>query len=310
MIAARRKLLAWYRRRRRDLPWRRTGDPYAIWVSEVMLQQTRVSAVIPYYERFLARFPDVETLARARIDTVLASWSGLGYYRRARLLHRAARIVERDGFPRAAAEWRALPGIGDYTAAAIASIAYGERAAVVDGNVERVLSRMHAIRRGPARIRALADGWLSRRSPGNHNQAVMELGATVCTPRSPACPRCPVRDACAGRADPGRYPAPRPRPRPRRERVTVGLARWEDRVWLRRNADAGLLAGLWDLPPARRRGVPLAVVTHGVLDRLLRVEVYEAPAIGDGRWFTPRQIRKLPLAAAARKCLKSAGVPV
>ncbi|MHC5050082.1 MAG: HhH-GPD family protein, partial [Planctomycetota bacterium] len=143
---SRRKLLAWYRRRRRDLPWRRTRDPYAIWVSEIMLQQTRVAAVVPYYERFLRRFPDVGTLARARIDTVLTFWSGLGYYRRARSLHAAAKVVRREGgLPRAAAGWRRLPGVGPYTAAAVASIAFGEPVAAVDGNVTRVLSRLHAL---------------------------------------------------------------------------------------------------------------------------------------------------------------------
>ena len=183
---SRRKLLVWYRKNRRDLPWRRTRDPYAIWVSEIMLQQTRVAAVVSYYERFLRRFPDVGTLARARIDTVLTLWSGLGYYRRARHLHAAARILRRDGFPRTAADWRRLPGVGPYTAAAVASIAFGEPAAVVDGNVTRVLSRLHALDDGRP-VGDLAQAWLSPRAPGDFNQAVMELGATVCTPRSPEC---------------------------------------------------------------------------------------------------------------------------
>ncbi|MHC4163818.1 MAG: HhH-GPD family protein, partial [Planctomycetota bacterium] len=175
---SRRKLLAWYRRRRRDLPWRRTRDPYAIWVSEIMLQQTRVAAVVPYYERFLRRFPDVGTLARARIDTVLAFWSGLGYYRRARSLHAAARIVRREGWPCTAADWRRLPGVGPYTAAAVASIAFGEPVAAVDGNVTRVLSRLHALdKRGP--VTDLAQAWLIPCAAGDFNQAVMELGATL-----------------------------------------------------------------------------------------------------------------------------------
>jgi len=246
-IASRRKLLSWYRRNRRDLPWRRTSDPYAIWISEIMLQQTRVAAVVPYYERFLARFPDVRALAKARLDQVLALWSGLGYYRRARHLHAAAREVLRNGFPRTEAEWRNLPGIGPYAAAAISSIAFGERAAAVDGNVVRVLSRLHATN-GP--VRELARAWLSPRSPGDHNQALMELGATVCTPRAPSCPRCPLTSSCRGRSDPTRYPKPRAKPRITEERLAVALIVRDGRVQLVRRSPDGLLAGMWELPPA------------------------------------------------------------
>ncbi len=303
---SRRKLLAWYRRRRRDLPWRRTRDPYAIWISEIMLQQTRVAAVVPYYERFLRRFPDVVTLARARLDTVLAFWSGLGYYRRARSLHEAARIVRRDGWPRSAAEWRRLPGVGAYTAAAVASIAHGEPVAAVDGNVTRVLSRLHALG-GPGPVAELAEAWLSRRAPGSSNQAFMELGAMVCTPRAPDCPRCPLRDACAGRAAPERYPVRRPRARPVKEHRAVALACRDGKVFLTRHNGSGLLAGMWDLPATRRRGEPLAVVRHGVLNRHMVISVYRDRARGAGRWFTARQLARIPLATAARKCLRGTG---
>jgi len=305
-IAARRRLLAWYRRERRDLPWRRTRDPYAIWVSEVMLQQTRVAAVIPYYERFLRRFPDVATLARARIDSVLALWSGLGYYRRARHLHAAARIVAREGFPRTAAEWRRLPGIGRYAAAAIASIAFGERAAVVDGNVERVIARLHALRgRDLRRVRELADTWLDARAPADHNQAVMELGALVCTPRAPRCDGCPVASSCAGRASPERFPAPRPRPRPVEELRKVALVVRDGRVQLLRRGGGGLLAGMWELPPARGRGRPLAVVRHSVLDRRQRIEVHAGRPRAGASWFATGDLARLPLTTAARKCLQA-----
>jgi A/G-specific adenine glycosylase len=297
-IAARRRLLAWYRKNRRDLPWRRTKDPYAIWVSEIMLQQTRVKAAIPYYERFLARFPDVHALARARIDDVLAVWSGLGYYGRARHLHEAAHRVAKDGFPRTEAQWRELPGIGPYAAAAISSIAFSERAAAVDGNVVRVLSRFHATH-GP--VRELADAWLPPRAPGDHNQAVMELGATLCTPRAPLCPRCPLSSACKGRADPSRYPKPRRRAPITEERLSVALVVRDGKVQLRRRPATGLLAGMWELPPARPRGTPLAVVKHSVLDRRQVISVYPGRPRRGGRFFG--DLSAIPLTAAAKKCV-------
>ncbi len=205
----RRRLLAWFERQQRDLPWRRTKDSYRIWLSEIMLQQTRVAAVIPYFERFVQRFPDVRALAEAPEEEVLRQWAGLGYYSRARNLRRAAQeIVARcDGeFPRQWETALALPGIGHYTAAAILSIAYGERRAVLDGNVARVLARIEAVRgdlREPRRWRALqtsADRLLDRKNPGDWNQAMMELGATVCTPRAPMCLLCPVSQFCRARA--------------------------------------------------------------------------------------------------------------
>jgi A/G-specific adenine glycosylase len=204
----RKQLLAWFRQFQRDLPWRRTQDPYRIWLSEIMLQQTRVAAVIPYYEKFLQRFPNVQSLAAAPQEDVLRLWSGLGYYSRARNLQKAAQqiVAKHDGkFPTRLEEVLDLPGIGNYTAAAILSIAFGEKHAVLDGNVARVLARLGAIRgdlREPRRWQQLqktADAILDANSPGDWNQAMMELGATVCTPKSPQCLLCPVAQFCEGR---------------------------------------------------------------------------------------------------------------
>lgn len=208
LIAFRKNLLSWFRQYQRDLPWRRTKDPYHIWLSEIMLQQTRVAAVIPYYERFLARFPDVQALATAPQEEVLRLWSGLGYYSRARnLQHAAQEIVAKHGgvFPRDEEDALALPGIGRYTAAAILSIAYGARFAVLDGNVARVLARILAVQgdlRDAKRWRSLqqfADKLLDPKSPSDWNQAMMELGATLCTPQSPQCLLCPVTEFCQAR---------------------------------------------------------------------------------------------------------------
>jgi A/G-specific adenine glycosylase len=199
------KLLRWYRRYARDLPWRRTRDPYAIWLSEIMLQQTQVQTVIAYYERFLKRLPTVEKLARARLDTVLKLWEGLGYYSRARNLHKAAQCIlkEYQGvFPDTAEDLRRLPGIGRYTAGAVASIAYGLAEPILDGNVTRILCRLFRIhgdtgsRDVQQQLWALAAELVPRRSPGEFNQAMMELGATLCARQSPQCPDCPLQSLC------------------------------------------------------------------------------------------------------------------
>jgi A/G-specific adenine glycosylase len=208
LAAFRKQLLSWFRQFQRNLPWRRTSDPYCVWLSEIMLQQTRVAAVIPYYERFLERFPNLHALASAPEEEVLRLWSGLGYYSRARNLHKAAQqIVAAHGskFPSRLEDVRALPGIGNYTAAAILSIAFGEKQAVLDGNVARVLARLGAVRgdlRESARWQELqkcAEVNLDPRSPGDWNQAMMELGATLCSPKSPQCLLCPVAGFCEGR---------------------------------------------------------------------------------------------------------------
>jgi len=204
----RRQLLAWFREYRRDLPWRRTKDPYRIWLSEIMLQQTRVAAVVPYYQRFLDRFPDIHALAAAPEEEVLRLWSGLGYYSRARNLHRAAlEIVAKHGgvFPHAEKDALELPGIGSYTAAAILSIAYGAKHAVLDGNVARVLARLLAVQgdlcdaKRWQSLQESANALLDPNPPGDWNQAMMELGATLCTPQAPQCLLCPVAQFCQGR---------------------------------------------------------------------------------------------------------------
>ena len=255
----RRALLTWYRRTARDLPWRRTRDPYAIWVSEIMLQQTRVQTVVSYYERFLAAFPNATALAAAPLADVLHAWQGLGYYSRARHLHAAAQIIagERRGqFPSTVAEWAELPGIGPYTAAALASITAGVPVATVDGNIQRVLARVFAeegrieAQATRQRLWALANELLARRTAGDFNQALMELGARLCRPRAPDCEHCPVRRACRGYALRRVDELPRraqKRAVPRVDAVAALVVR-DTRVLLVRRPDHGLLAGLWTLP--------------------------------------------------------------
>lgn len=250
-------LLRWYRRAKRDLPWRRTTDPYAIWVSEVMLQQTTVAAVIPYWKRFLDRFPDVPSLARAGEEDVLALWSGLGYYRRARALHEGAvAVMERHNgrLPDDAEALRALPGIGRYTAGAIASLAYGLETPVVDGNVKRVFSRWFAITGGGSKADntfwSIAEALIEGVPPGEWNQALMELGATICTPRAPRCDICPVASSCraytSGR--PEDYPARKRAKSPTRVSVACLWIERRSRVLLERKRSGGIFRGAWDLP--------------------------------------------------------------
>jgi len=258
------QLLAFFAAHQRDLPWRRNRDPYPIWISEIMLQQTRVAAVIPYFERWMERFPTVGDLAAAELDDVLAAWSGLGYYSRARNLHRGAKdVVERYGgeLPKTAAELERLPGVGRYTAGAIASQAYGERAALVDGNVARVFARVFGIEddikstKGQAELWKLAAELVPDQSPGDFNQGLMELGATVCTPKSPSCQSCPVSDHCFARRT-GRQ-AELPVVRARKKAGDKPLLR-HDAVWLWREGEVllarrrpeGLFGGLWELPQA------------------------------------------------------------
>ena len=201
------KLIAWQRRHgRHDLPWQATRDPYRVWLSEVMLQQTQVSAVLPYYERFLARFPDAHALAAAHQDEVLKLWSGLGYYARARNLHAAAKVIARDGFPKEASALLRLPGVGRSTAAAIAAFAFGERAAILDGNVKRVLARHFGVE-GEKRQWALAERLLPRRGIEAYTQALMDLGATVCARTAPRCGECPLARGCHARGSRRRRPA-------------------------------------------------------------------------------------------------------
>ena len=248
-------LLCFYDSRRRDLPWRRDTDPYRVWVSEIMLQQTRARAAIPYYERWLARFPDLDALADAGTDAVLSAWQGLGYYSRARNLHRAACIVrDRLGgsLPRDAVALRSLPGIGDYTAGAIASIAFGQREPAVDGNVRRVLARILDLEdRSDASIRVVASELVPADRPGDFNQALMELGATICLPRAPRCGDCPIRTHCSAHANGTQLSRPSPRRTPTIPAFEIGSAVVQDArgtTLLQRRPERGLLAGLWCFP--------------------------------------------------------------
>lgn len=250
-------MLKWYDCAGRDLPWRlREGrpDPYRVWLSEIMLQQTTVAAVGPYFTRFLERWPTVEALAAAPRDELLGAWAGLGYYSRARNLHAAAQLMAAGGVPETEAGWQALPGVGPYTAAAVAAIAFGEAANVVDGNVERVMARLHAVETplpaaNPA-LRDLAATLVTADRPGDWAQALMDLGATVCTPRSPKCHACPWRGACAAfaRGAPETYPRRLAKPeRPRRYGAAFRIER-EGQFWLVRRPDKGLLGGMAALP--------------------------------------------------------------
>ncbi len=253
------RLLDWYRRSHRDLPWRRTRDPYRIWVSEVMLQQTQVATVIPYYARFLERFPDIESLARAPLDEVLKRWEGLGYYARARNLHAAARrVVSEHGgaVPREPAVFRSLPGVGDYIAAAVPSIAFDAPLAVVDGNVKRVVARLVALAESvdrPAGTRAVrenAQRLLDRSHPGDFNQAMMELGAVVCRPASPLCGACPVAASCRALSlgDPAAFPVRDARRAVPTQHIAVGVVSRDGRVLITRRREDAMLGGLWEFP--------------------------------------------------------------
>ena len=334
-------LLDWYDRHKRDLPWRHTDDPYAIWVSEIMLQQTRVETVLPYYERFLNRYPSIETLARAEIEEVLGQWSGLGYYRRARLLHQAARqLFSGDGLlPGDYTALRELPGIGAYTAAAIGSIAFGLVEPAVDGNVERVITRYLGIvgdpKRGEARqdVATGARNLVDDKRPGDSNQALMELGATICRPRGPVCTSCPLEAECHAKntGDPEAFPVARPRLSPTRVRRRVAIVRDKGRVLLfRRPEDSRLLAGMWELPwveqhrTERREelfidryggrwhlGETLGRVRHTITHRLFEIEVLEArlevlEEVAEGReagWFGRRDLQSLPVSSLVKKAL-------
>jgi A/G-specific adenine glycosylase len=324
--ALRADLLRWYRKNRRDLPWRRTSDPYRIWISETMLQQTRVSVVIPYYEKFTARFPDAASLASASVDEVLACWAGLGYYRRARLLKRAAEKVATDyggALPDAPAVLADLPGIGRYTAGAILSIAFGRPAAVLDGNVFRVLSRFFALkgswRRSADRtvFWTLAEALVPKRTPGDFNQALMELGALVCKPRDPVCPACPIHARCkarlTGRID--RFPAPSPR---QAAEIVAGsrhvILDREGRILLVRRPEGGRMEGLWDLPESAPRGAraeKAGIVRHSVLRFRYVIDVFlasrpvRARKGGDARrWVAREDLGSYALTGMAKKAIR------
>ena len=254
------RVLRWYDRYgRKDLPWQHTGDAYRVWVSEIMLQQTQVQTVIPYYERFLHRFPDVMSLAGAGLDEVLQHWSGLGYYARARNLHRAAEIIRDDHggrFPADIESVSELPGIGRSTAGAILALAFGQRHAILDGNVKRVLARHAAVDGWPGRTAVARELWdlAEARTPtervGDYTQAMMDLGATLCTRSAPACANCPVNDDCVAlaRGEVERFPGRKPKKEKPRRATTMVLAVADGAVYLERRPAAGIWGGLWSLP--------------------------------------------------------------
>jgi A/G-specific adenine glycosylase len=310
----RRRLLRWYDGHKRDLPWRKDRDAYRVWLSEIMLQQTRVAAVVEHYRKFVEKFPTVQRLAHARESSVLASWSGLGYYRRARMLHRAAQeiVSEHAGqFPDTAAKLRELPGIGRYTAAAIASICFGERVAVVDGNVARVLGRMMGRNLPRDEVWQFAQTLLSSSRPGDFNQAIMELGATVCLPRQPRCPLCPVSACCATR---GELPGSRCNAPQVRKEINYLFARRNGSVLLkRRSRDSSLMPGMWELPELTMPGDnsdTWLTIRHSITttNYVVRVIKGNAPSENQGSWIRLNRIAELPLTGLARKILRLAKV--
>lgn len=340
--SVRRAVLAFFDERRRSLPWRDTDDPYRIWVSEVMLQQTRVDTVVPYYERWLERFPTLDSLADAGLDDVLRVWQGLGYYSRARNLHHAARIVrERHNgrLPTTAAELRSLPGIGSYTAGAVASIAFGRPEPAVDGNTRRVLCRLfdrdHI---PPAELRSIAAELVPPDRPGDFNQALMELGATVCSPRSPACGVCPLASECAALARGTQLQRPRSRRAGSLPEFDVGTAVFvaDGRSLVVRRPERGLLAGLWEFPgtlvrdrerprSAARRAIRMlgisstgrsrfiAAVPHSFSHRRETYHVFrfdgdvaDAPVAG-AAWASPADLAVLAMPVAQRRIARLTG---
>jgi A/G-specific adenine glycosylase len=302
--AFRRALPRWYRYHQRDLPWRLTRDPYAIWVSEIMLQQTRVETVIPYYHRWLRAFPTVESLARAPLSRVLKLWEGLGYYSRARNLHCAARQVVGKSFEQ---EFRNLPGIGRYTAGAIASIAFDECASLVDGNVVRVFARVfniHANVKLPAtqrRLWATAETLLPERGCGDFNQALMELGALVCLPAGPRCGECPLRRVCAAPGDALPNRGAKQRMQPETQDV-VWMVR-NSKVRLRQRPATGLLAGMWELPDREGGGGRLLLtMRHTIMNRRITLRIFDGEA-RDGRWVSRRESERQAMPAAHRRAV-------
>ncbi len=315
------KLIRWYEANKRDLPWRRTSDPYRIWLSEVMLQQTRVATVIPYYDKFLARYPRVEDLAGAPEADVLVLWAGLGYYSRVRNMHAAAKqVAAAGGFPKTYDEIRALNGVGGYTAAAIASLCFGLPEAVLDGNVMRVIARLDADPgdiRSPAtrkRMQARAQSLLDPARPGEFNQAIMELGATVCVPADPRCLVCPIHDNCVSFRD-GRqrqFPVKLRDQRVVEVSETLLVIETDGKVLMwQRPAESQRMAGFWEVPeanqlPEARTLRPLGRFRHSITVYRFEINVFEASleTVPDGFvWITIERLKDVPLSTVARKAL-------
>ncbi len=333
-----RRLLEWYARNQRTLPWRGSRDPYAVWVSEIMLQQTRVEAVIPYFLRWMKRFPNVQKLAAASQQEVLKAWEGLGYYSRARNLHRAARVVVDEfggSLPRRAAELRKLPGIGRYTAGAVASIAFRQDEPALDGNIRRVLARVFNVEEaadspaGERRLWELALQNLPMGRAGDYNQALMDLGATVCVPANPLCAECPLNGMCEARGLGVQNERPVMRAKgavPHRLHAAAVIVR-RGRVLLSRRHPKGLLGGMWEFPNAAtgtfsarsvtaalhkayglriRCGEPLAIVRHryshfSVEVRVFRCTMDSGPLPGELRWVPVRDVEQLPMGRVDRQ---------
>jgi A/G-specific adenine glycosylase len=322
-IEFRSALLAWYQHHKRDLPWRRTSDPYAIWISEIMLQQTRVAAVIPFYERFLKRFPDFHTLAAASESDLLAQWAGLGYYYRARNLQQAAmRMCEQGCFPSKYEAIREMPGVGEYTSAAVASIGFNLPFAAVDGNVLRVLSRVFADPRdiasgtGRRHFAALADELLEREQPGAFNQAMMELGATICLPKNPQCLLCPVAELCKSRhtGQQNQFPVKLGRNKSvQEERRLFWIEREEEILLWQRPDGSRLMPGFWELPelsqlPEVEPGDFLGDFRHSITFHDYRFSICEAKApseIGSCRWINLHSLKTLPVSTVFRKAQRA-----
>jgi A/G-specific adenine glycosylase len=329
-----RALLRWYDQHRRNLPWRKTRDPYRIWLSEIMLQQTRVAAVVDRYRIFLKCFPNVQALAAATEDAVLAAWSGLGYYRRARMLYQSAKELvrkHRGRFPQTAEALQALPGIGRYTAAAIASIAFAGPVAVVDGNVERVLQRLTGIDLTTPQTWQHAQALLATARPGDFNQAMMELGATVCVPRQPRCTTCPVRKWCVTQLSNFNQGAnvtitkERPAPRPGGTPTPNSSRRIKKEIWcvlnqrngsirlVQRPRKSPLMPGMWELPQLsqKRRPSPVPVAWHTFRHSITvtdyTVHVHTAQT-AKGKWIPVADISHFPITGLTRKILKAAGI--
>jgi A/G-specific adenine glycosylase len=343
----RRSLLGWYCRTKREPPWRRTHDPYRILVVEYMSQQTQVKRVLRYYDRFLEKFPDVQTLAKAPVQRVLKVWEGMGYYARARHLHAAAKKIMSDfggRVPSNAADLITLPGCGPYTAAAIASIAFNEAVPVLDGNVIRVLCRLFGISDDPKkeatkkRLRALAQELIAKSSPGEFNQAVMELGALICTPRAPRCDVCCWNFACKARQlpSPTLLPTKTPKPATPHYTIAIGLVWRDGKILIGRRPAKGLLGGLWEFPGGKRKsgeslkeccareieeevgvkvrvGRPVTIIAHAYSHFRITMHVFDCEyvsgtarpvACDQVKWVSPRQLSRCPFPAANRTLIE------